>query len=202
MPSYSFNPKNRSYYNERNKLIPRSQVRAWIREANDAQRKRLEKIGQAFSSGRINRSEAEIRAIAEITKHNSAVAVIANGGREQMTAKAWARAAGPVKNERGFLRELFLSFDRGELTKEKVANRLLNYADAPGRYFENLFRDYAKDAGLKKEKNVLGGSEKSCSECPSLSAMGEVAIGTLPACGSRACGPGCHCSILIKGVDY
>lgn len=201
MPDYQFNPKTRQY-SQGKKQIPRSQIRGWIKDANEKQRARLEKIGQAFTSGRINRSEAELRAITEITKHNSAVAVIANGGREQMTAKSWARAAGPVKNERGFLRELFLSFDRGEVTKEKVASRLLNYADAPARYYEGLFRDYAKDAGLKKEKNVLGGSEKSCSECPGLSAMGEVPIGSHPPVGSRACGPGCNCSILIKGVDY
>ena len=202
MPDYQFNPKNRTYYDGK-RAIPRSQIRGWLKDANEAQRKRLEKIGKAFSSGKINRSEAELRAIAEITKHNSAVAVIANGGREQMTAKAWGRAGSTaVKPERAFLRELFLSYDRGDVSKEKLASRLGNYADAPGRYYEGLFRDYAKDAGLKKEKNVLGGSEKSCSECPSLSAMGEVAIGTLPPCGSRACGPGCNCSILIKGVDY
>jgi hypothetical protein len=201
VPQYTFDAKKRTYYQGK-RAIPRSQIRDWIKQANDAQRQRLEKIGKAFTSGAINRSEAEIRATLEITKHNSAVAVIANGGREQMTAQAWGRASGPVKSERGFLRELFLSFDRGEVTKEKLATRLGNYADAGERTYTNLFRDYAKDAGLTREKNILGASEKSCSECPGLSAQGEVAIGSLPSVGNRICGPGCHCSILIKGVDY
>jgi hypothetical protein len=201
VPDYTFDAKKRTYYQGK-RAIPRSQIRAWIKEANDAQRKRLEKIGKAFMSGTINRSEAEIRATTEITKHNSAVAVIANGGREQMDARAWGRASGPVKSERGFLRELFLSFDRDEVSKEKLAARLSNYADAATRHYESLFRDYAKDAGLKLEKNLLGASVRSCSECPGLSAQGEVAIGSLPNVGARACGPGCNCSILIKGVDY
>jgi hypothetical protein len=201
VPDYNFNPKTRQY-SQGKKTIPRSQIRGWIREANDAQRKRLEKIGKAFTSGTINRSEAEIRAMLEITKHNSAVAVIANGGREQMDARAWGRASGPVKSERSFLRELFLSYDRGDVSKEKLATRLSNYADAGERTYTNLFRDYAKDAGLTREKNLLGASERSCSECPGLSAQGEVAIGSLPGVGSRVCGPGCNCSIVIKGVDY
>lgn len=199
--AFIFNPQNRTYYQGK-RAIPRSDIREWIKQANDAERARLAKIGSDFSSGIINRSEAELRAIAEITKHNSAVAVIANGGREQMTVKAWGRAAGPVKAERGFLRELFLSFDRGDVTKEQIATRLQNYSDAPSRYYENLFRDYAKDAGLKIEKNISGGSERPCSECPALTAAGDVPIGSTPAVGNRACKNGCGCRILIKGVDY
>jgi hypothetical protein len=82
------------------------------------------------------------------------------------------------------------------LTDAYQANRLRLYANRTRVPFFEMQRRAHAEAGFVFEINVLGVPEgRHCSECPRLTALGPVPLGTHPLPGTRECGGQCYCRL-------
>ena len=195
-----WNPSNRNYYDGSSR-IPRSDVRGWVNASSAETRDKLRAIGNEFLSGKINSAQAEIDATELVTNHHSAIAVIANGGRDQMDASSWGRSGQVIKEQRAFMGDLWRGYENGDVSDAGLLNRLGLYGDTGGLSYERMFTAYAVAAGFDQVFNIQGDTAAPCNECLELTAAGPMSADEMPDPGDRECSIGCDCTVGVVGID-
>lgn len=124
-----------------------------------------------------------------------AAAAIARGGADNLDASTRGFIGSRLKEQYGFLSGLALDTRPGDFDG-RAMQRLAQYGNGAVRGTASAItrRDAGTDA---EERNVLG-SGNPCTECPDLSDLGWVPIGTLPEIGQRVCAGNCSCSIEVR----
>jgi hypothetical protein len=163
-------------------------------------RAELRKIGERLIAGEINRAQWALDVGQALKNEHRALAMLAQGGRNQMGNSEWGRLGQRLQSELRFFNTFSSQVDGLELSElgGRFLSRLESYADAGRFTYERAVRAREVLFGGQQERNVLGGSSQSCDDCIEASEQGWVEAGTLSEPGDRACGPGCACSIELR----
>jgi hypothetical protein len=193
--AYTFDKQKRLYFRDGRPVKPDT-LRSWVAEVMERARSEMAETTDLFNSGTINRAEWTIRMRTLLVRSHGAVAMLAQGGKEAMDAKAWGRAGQRIRSEVDFLRGFERDIANARAgTDAQILARSQLYANAiHGTYQAGVVaRDRA--AGVARFRRVLGAPlTEHCSDCPGLA--GEYDAGSLimPGEGSE-CGPACNCFV-------
>jgi hypothetical protein len=201
---FTWSESRRVYlYRSNGRVVSTAKLQEWVETAVTQAKSNLRGIGQALLDGAINKSEFALRSASEIRNMHRALGLLANGGRNQITVKGWGQIGGILKRELGYLQRFSALVDGIELSSLSSAflNRIESYGNAGRFTYASAVRAREIAAGGMEERNVLGGSGKSCSDCLDEAAMEWQPVGVLSEPGTRLCGPGCACSLEFRAVS-
>lgn len=126
-------------------------------------------------------------------------AAVARGGWAQLSDADFQWVGQRVRAEIGYLQQFEDGLASGLIPLDgNVAARAEMYVEQGRATQREMERRMAIGRGVTQERNVLGGSSRPCGECPSLSSLGWVPAGTLPAVGARQCLSRCRCHLNFR----
>jgi hypothetical protein len=127
-----------------------------------------------------------------------AAAALARGGWAQMDARAYGAVGREVRTQYEFLRNFAADIASGKQPLDGSLPRRAELYIQAGRmtYYLMEQREQAR-LGRTEERNIRAASD-SCDGCLAASALGWVAIGTLPPVGARDCLTRCRCSVEYR----
>lgn len=185
-----------AYRDARGRVVSDADIRDAVERITDAMADDMARLTRQLQAGEITQATWRT-AMARDTKivHLSA-GMAAGGGRNALSQRDWGFLGRVVRDQYAFLRGFADQVADGSAgTDAQIERRARMYATSARLTFEATRDRAAARAGFDQERNVLGGTEHHCQECPALSAQGWVDAGTLPPIGSRSCGLGCRCVI-------
>lgn len=169
-----------------------------ILTATDNAGKSIRTFTQQLRDGRLPLAEWQAGIAAEIKAMHLAAAIVAVGGRENMTQSHYGRVGQIIRQEYRYLREFANGIADGSVPLD---GRVLVRAEAymrDGRETYSVFeRLEMQRRGYDQERNVRDASD-SCDECIELEDAGWVDLGTTPPPGSRTCRSNCRCRIEYR----
>jgi hypothetical protein len=150
----------------------------------------------ALLEGRLSLGAWQAEMQAAIKLSHVAAAVIAHGGREQMTPARYGSVGRAIRDEYGFLREMAAQIADGRQPFDgTIATRARMYGQAARSTYERARTGDQAGRGYAFCRNVLRAAE-SCSGCRAETAKGVVPTGSLVPVGSRRpCLRNCKCVI-------
>jgi hypothetical protein len=193
MPDFLWNPESRTYSADGESLDSRT-VRDWVREAVDSSKERVREAAEAYRKGEINLPAFVITIREEMVNAQTASAVIARGGREQMGNSEWGALGSRVRENNTYLRAFERGLANGEIPLDgRIDSRAGLYIDSAVVDYENEVIAREKDAGVATVVWICADDEASCEDC--VDAAGEYPIDEVPALGSLSCVNNCRCTI-------
>lgn len=201
MGDFTWLPAAGHYLDADGAVVPESEIRASLDALIAHGQGRTAVLAQRLAEGQLDILSFRTEMGAEIRQVASASAMLAHGGRAQMTASERGWLGSQVRVQNDFLSVLSLDWSQGRMTPAQLAARLSMYPEAAGRglYYAARQRDRVA-AGAEQERRVLGGAEH-CADCPGLAARGWQPAGSLPPPGSGcACRSRCKCSMEWRTV--
>jgi hypothetical protein len=190
-------------YSSSGSVVSRDTIRGWVEQTIDQAKRNLEAIAKLRQTEKINNAEWVIRSGKELKNMHRSLAMIANGGRAEMTPSTWASVGGNLRREFGFLNRFASDLDNmpeGATLTEEFVRRAASYADAGFSTFSSAERRRLQEFGMEQERNILGASDH-CEQCKAATALGWVAIGTLTPIGSRTCLSHCRCHYEFRKAE-
>jgi hypothetical protein len=188
MPT-NWNPKTRTFVRD-GKPIPPDAVRRFVLDTVESAKSRMESIAKGYN-GNTAALFTEMRD--EIRNMHTALAMVAQGGREQMTLSSWAQAGNRIKSEIGYLRGFERDVANGLQSDAQILARAIKYASAGYVTYEQSVFAREKAAGIEYVKWTVDESAENCSGC--LEAAGVHPIDDAPEIGSHECNSNCRCSL-------
>lgn len=193
---YTHDPRTGRYRDTATgRLVSEASVRGGVDATADVSADRMGDAAARLRAGEITVERFQSEMLAHVKDVHVANAVAAYGGREQMTPARWGYVGARIRGEYGYVRGMTSDIIDGQQPLNgRLDARARQYARAGAVTYELVQSREAASRGQTEEHNVLHASE-SCSECKRLSALGWVALGSLPMVGARTCGAQCRCSI-------
>jgi len=154
---------------------------------------------QQLQLGNVSLADWQQGMAAEMKLLHTGAAALGNGGWSQMTQADWGWTGQQIRAQYAYLRNFAHDIASGKQPMDgRLLARAAMYADAARATGKNMQRRAGILAGHTMERNILGVAEQHCPDCPSLSAMGWVPIGTLTPIGGRSCRSRCVCTIMTR----
>jgi len=180
--------------------VPWSQIDRVLDGAIAQSAQRITAMTEALQAGTVRLADWQQGMAAEIKLLHVGAAAMGNGGWSNMTQSDWGWVGSRLRSEYGFLRNFAHDIASGDQALDgRLLQRAAMYADAArGAQREIQRRSAMLYYGASEERNLLGPAEHHCPDCPALSARGWVAIGSLPAVGTRSCLSRCKCRIQTR----
>ena len=196
---FTWDTEKRRYYYDSGRAVPLRTLENWIDKASANAELRLENLTKDLISNKIDLVEWTLKFKDEIRNGHNAMAMIAAGGRDQMTAKEWGKAGNIIKVQYKYLDNFARQIESGEISlTDALAVRARMYGAAMYPSYVSGVRQREINAGATEERSVLtpadgwcNGSENGCIE---QAARGWVPIGDLIPLGDRLCMVRCRCS--------
>jgi hypothetical protein len=195
--------QGRYLYSATGTSVSSDRIRGWVEETVEKARQNLESIARLRQSNKINNAEWVIRSGEELKNMHRSLAMIANGGKAQMDASAWAQVGGILRREFGYLNRFASLLDNmpeGSSLTDEFVTRAGSYASAGFSTYTAAERARMQSAGMDEERNILGNADH-CDGCVGATAQGWVAIGTLTPIGSRQCMSRCRCHYEFRKTE-
>lgn len=198
MPNYIFDERTKRYRDTRTgRFLSEVTVNKVLKIALSA--KSATELTRMYKDGTISKDiwHRGFRKLIKETYINSAI--LAKGGREQMTDQDWGKTGGHVAEQYWHLDRKEGNFldSIDDLTLKQAQARAEMYIRSGKQVFEEINRDNKKELGAVFEWWHLGG-EENCESCLELTSRGMVPIGTLgtvPGAGETICLTNCQCHI-------
>lgn len=201
MADYTWAPQAGHYLDAHGAAVPESEIRASLDALIAHGQGRTAVLAQRLAEGQLDLLSFRTEMQLEIRQVASASAMLAHGGREQMTPQVRGWLGSQVRAQNDFLSVLSLDWAQGKLTAPQLAARLRLYPAAAGQglYYAARQRERVA-AGADQERRVLGDAAH-CEDCPGLAAQGWQPAGTLPPPGQGcACQANCSCHMEWRTV--
>lgn len=181
------------------RFVSRSAVRATLDATLDVQMAKVRALSDALVDGGVELPVWR-QAMSEALKTGHLEgAAVAKGGWAQLEQADFEWVGQRVRGQLDYLQRFHDDMASGFAPMDgTVASRAEMYVEQGRATQREMERRMAASRGVDLEKNILGGSRDPCGECPGLSAMGWVPVGTLPPVGSRACLSRCHCHLNFR----
>jgi hypothetical protein len=189
-----WNPTLARYIDERGRIVSRDAVaRALdVSLANAQARARL--YAEQLRRGDVSLVEWE-RSMRVLIKDSHIFATAGSvGGWAQLGPAEYGRIGNAVRDQYEFLYGFARDIASGKQSLGGVAARAALYVEAARTTAESQQLASDMDAGYDEEHNRVGVADH-CDECPMLSSLGWVPVGSLPLPGRRQCGTRCKCRI-------
>lgn len=153
-----------------------------------------------MTSGKLSVPKWQILMAREVKNVHLTSAVIAQGGREAMTQRAWGRLGSTLKFQYRHLRDFAAEIPRTIADRSNVAARAEMYATSSIGTYENEVLERNKEFGLAiARRETMHGSD-SCDDCLDAEDEGWVPIDEVREIGDSQCGARCNCVIEYEEV--
>jgi len=176
------------------RFVKELQVRADLDKYIDAKSTRLDDLANQLRNREISLADWQLQMRNELRMMHNNAAMVAKGGKAQMTQADWGRTGRELRTQYEFLDKWAAQIASGEAPIDGRLNwRAKLYGQASRGTYEQERRAMAADKGNDEEMRILHAKE-SCKGC--LSFAGYWApIGTLPRIGSQDCTTNCLCTL-------
>lgn len=197
--TYVFDARTGRYRGNNGRFLSEREVRDAVDRLADLASDKLAGLSERLLDGRLSLADWQRESMAVMKEAHVAAATVAHGGAAQMGHEEWGYVGRRLRDEYAYQRDFARQIAAGEqpLTSGVVARSRL-YGQNVRATFEAVRARDDTGRGMDEERNVLGGAEHHCSQCPGLSALGWVPAGTLPPIGSRQCGPNDRCTVTRR----
>ena len=191
---FEWNAEKRRYYYESGRAVPLRTLEGWIDTAGQNAEQRIENITRELIDKKINITEWALQFKQELRNGHNAMAMIANGGREQMTPQAWGKAGAVIKNQFKFLDNFTRQIENGDIAiTDTIIARARMYGSALYPSYVSAVKEREILAGATEERSVLTPADGWCNGCLEQAALGWVSMGELIPLGDRQCLTLCRC---------
>lgn len=195
---YRWNPTLKRYIGPNGRMVSQAQVRSALDQAIRAADGRARALASQLRGGSISLAswEREMRQLVKDVELYGASA--ASGGWAQLGQSQLGRVGSLVREQYERLHSFAADIASGKQKLDgALTNRAVMYAKQGRRaYYKQMDVEMA-DAGYDEERNVRARGD-NCDGCIDATAVGWVAIGTLPAVGERDCLSHCRCRIEYR----
>lgn len=174
------------------KPIPPASVKQFILETVENAKSRIEAIAKGYTSHR-NTAEFYTSMRDEIRNMHTALAMVAQGGREQMTQAVWGATGSRIKSELTYLRGFERDIANGTQSDAQIIARAIQYASAGYVTYQQSVLAREKGAGILFVEWTVDESAENCAGC--LEAAGIHPIDDVPVFGSHECNSNCRCDL-------
>ena len=186
-------------YRDAGRFISQREIDGAVDRVIQIGAERMRALTGDLQEGKITVASRQTSMAREIKDLHLGAAMIARGGREQMTLGDWGWTGQRIRVQYQYLREFAADIVSGHAKMEgRLQVRAAMYAAAARGTQREMTRRVASRNGREQERNLLGASDRHCGACVSATAQGWVPIGTLPAIGSRTCLSHCRCSMRYR----
>jgi hypothetical protein len=191
-------------YKESGRRVSDQQLYRWVENAAAAGAKNLEKYARQLQKGEISVTEWAISAGEEIRDMHRAAAMIAAGGKNNMSQSDWGFVGSRLRQELSYFNRFVNEIENlpeGAPLPGGFISRAKSYHHAVYEtYASALRRRVVANDQARAEKNVLESGAEHCEGCIAATQAGEVPLGTLTPIGERECGSRCLCRIIyVRG---
>lgn len=181
-------------------IVPPNIIRGWILAAEESAGEELRLAAELFRAAKISEIEWALRSADVIKNMHRAIAMVAAGGRDQMTFSDWGSVGNIIRRELQYFNGFAMEIDNmppGNILTSSFVSRAASYArSAYSTYEQGVRKRVLRNNQADFEENVLEDGAKHCDGCLDESALGRVPIGTLTPVGDRDCGNNCKCMII------
>lgn len=185
---------SKRWYERNGKPIPQERIRQRVLDAVEKAKENLKAIGDSYLDHR-NTAQWIIEARSELTSMHTALAMIAQGGREQMNVRSWGRVGQMVKSEMEYLRKFEIALANGEVSDAQMLARLISYGEAGYKTYSNMVKAREADAGMYARRVLNGSVKEHCDDCISAASDEFVPASEVREIGDSECGSLCHCDV-------
>lgn len=177
------------------RLIAESVVRSGVDRLCDLTSARMAGYSRALLDGTLSLADWQQQMMADLKSSQVAAGVAAMGGRKAMTPADWGTIGQRVREQYRYLRAFATDISSGRQPLDgRLSARAQQYGQAARPTYESIRARNDLLLGYTHERNVLHGHDH-CQQCPTLTALGWVPIGSLPMIGQRACRVHDRCTI-------
>jgi hypothetical protein len=198
VPPFSYDPRSNRYRDSAGHFVSGATVRGALNDVLDAGRQRVSALSQELRDGTISLADWQRRMAQEVRTAQAVSAASAKGGWAAMTKSDWGKVGNSTKQQLKYLQQFALDIESG---KQPLDGRLIAraelYPQAGRQTYSRVERQGRQEAGLAKERNVLGEADH-CNGCLEATAEGWVEIGELVPIGDRDCMGRCKCHLEYK----
>jgi hypothetical protein len=193
---FIFSPSTGRYRDtDSGRFVSEARIRVAVDMAADAASARMAQLTERLTSGALTLAEWQSQAMAVIKVSHVSTAVVAHGGRAQMTASDWGWIGQRIKTEYRYLREFANQIEAAEsVSPAQIAARLNLYGQSARVTFEAMRARDDRARGYDEERSMLHPADH-CGECVAQAALGWQPIGALIPIGRRECLSNCRCSL-------
>lgn len=158
---------------------------------------RFDALANQLRNREISLADWQLQMRNEMRAMHNAAAMVAKGGREQMTHADWGRTGRELRFQYGKLDDWAAQIASGEAPMDgRLAQRAKLYGQAARGTYEQERRAMAADKGNDEEMRILHAKE-SCKGCISFAGYW-APIGDLPKIGSQDCTTNCLCTFEYR----
>lgn len=195
MPRFRFDETVGRFRASSGRFLPASSIRSYLDRALDNHSRAIAELAERFRNRELPLGQFERAMRAELKHVHIYSAMLAKGGRSQLTQADYGRIGRELRDQYQFLRAFADDVASG---KQAVDGRLIArarlYAQSGRATFHAVERAEMEKRGWDMEENVLAAAEH-CGGCLAETARGRVPIGTLVPIGSRPCLSNDRCRI-------
>lgn len=198
MADIRWNERAGRFTNARGEFVSERAVRAVVDQIADAASDRMAAAAQAMLDGRLSLGAFQAEMQAAIKVSHVAAAVIAHGGREQMTPARWGAIGPEIRAQYGYLRDFAAQVADGRQRLDgSLTARSRQYGQQARVVFERTYGADQRARGYRSVKNVLAPVEH-CALCRSLAARGWMPIEQMVPIGQRTCRGNDRCQLRYR----
>lgn len=173
-------------------------VRGDLDKYIDAKNAKLDSLTTQLRNREISLADWQTQMRNELRTAHTNAAMVARGGRDQMTNADWGRTGRELRTQYEYLDKWAADIASGKVKLDGRANiRAQLYGDASRSTYEQNRRAVASVNGYTQERRILHAKE-SCTDCLEYAARGWQPIGTLPRIGESVCRTNCKCTFEYK----
>jgi hypothetical protein len=186
----------RRYINVRiGRVVQEASVNRLLREIGEGARERMQSLTAKMSLGQISNAEWQLGMLDEIKNSHRALAELAKGGKEMMTARDWGLLGARVRQQNQYFLGFASDVITGQMSEAQVVNRAGLYADALYSTYQNTVALRERGAGVRLARRVLDAGAQHCEDCPPLAALDWIPIEEMTPIGDTPCQVQCRCTI-------
>ena len=171
-------------------------VRGDLDKYIDAKNTNLDALANQLRNREISLADWQLQMRNEIRNMHNAAAMVAKGGRDQMTYADWGRTGRELRNQYAYLDKWAADIASGKVKLDgRLAQRAKLYGQAARGTYEQQRRTMAATGGNDEEMRILHAKESCTGPTGCTTFAGYWApIGTLPNIGDLDCGANCACT--------
>lgn len=182
------------------RFVKELQVRADLDKYIDAKNTRLDALANQLRNREISLADWQLQMRNEMRLMHNNAAMVAKGGRDQMTYADWGRVGQRLRFQYGKLDDWARDIGSGKAPIDGRLNwRARLYGQAARGTYEQQRRAMAAEKGNDEEMRILHAKESCTGPTGCTTFAGYWApIGTLPNIGDLDCAGNCQCTMLFR----
>lgn len=167
------------------RILSQADVNKLIDMAIDRTNERItDQLTDMLAAGQLNVADWKTQMARTIKDAYIQQAILAAGGREQMTQRFWGSLSTPLREQYRYLDNFAREIADGKLSTEQIRIRARMYINSSREAYWRIEDMRARTAGLREERWHAVGDDATCGPCREADALGWQPLGTFAQPGS------------------